>query len=47
MSETRVCSKCFEEKPMEEFGWKSMARGKRPKDQVTGITKIESTRLKM
>jgi hypothetical protein len=29
MSATRICTKCFTEKPVEEFGWKSMARGKR------------------
>ena len=29
MNSTKVCSKCFVEKPIEDFGWKSMARGKR------------------
>ena len=29
MSDTRVCSKCFQEKPIEEFGWKNMEREKR------------------
>lgn len=29
MSATRVCTKCFQEKPIEEFGWKDRPQGKR------------------